>query len=281
MAIKIVTDSTSDLDSSIAEDLGITIVPLNVHFGEAVFKDGIDLDTDQFFDKLINGNVFPSTSQPSLGEFVDVYKEISQPGDVIISVHVSSKLSGTINSAQQAANTLSGTVDVRIVDTQQVSMTVGLSAVGAAQAAREGKSVEECIAVAESVARRSNFFALFDTLEYLEKGGRIGKARSLIGGLLKIRPILRVEDGEIGQFSKARSRNMGMMKLEEAVRELGKLDDIAIVYSTDGSDAEELAATVKDLLPSDKSPYLTRVGPVIGTHAGPNLVAIAAITSDS
>tara|TARA_Y100000590_G_scaffold70881_1_gene77679 strand:+ start:974 stop:1819 length:846 start_codon:yes stop_codon:yes gene_type:complete len=281
MAIKIVTDSTSDLDSSIAEDLGITIVPLNVHFGEAVFKDGIDLDTDQFFDKLINGNVFPSTSQPSLGEFVDVYKEISQPGDVIISVHVSSKLSGTINSAQQAANTLSGTVDVRIVDTQQVSMTVGLSAVGAAQAAREGKSVEECIAAAESVARRSNFFALFDTLEYLEKGGRIGKARSLIGGLLKIRPILRVEDGEIGQFSKARSRNMGMMKLEEAVRELGKLDDIAIVYSTDGSDAEELAATVKDLLPSDKSPYLTRVGPVIGTHAGPNLVAIAAITSDS
>jgi len=281
MAIKIVTDSTSDLDSSIAEDLGITIVPLNVHFGESVFKDGIDLDTDQFFDKLINGNVFPSTSQPSLGEFVDVYKEISQPGDVIISVHVSSKLSGTINSAQQAANTLSGTVDVRIVDTQQVSMTVGLSAVGAAQAAREGKSVEECIAVAESVARRSNFFALFDTLEYLEKGGRIGKARSLIGGLLKIRPILRVEDGEIGQFSKARSRNMGMLKLEEAVRELGKLDDIAIVYSTDGSDAEELAATVKDLLPSDKSPFLTRVGPVIGTHAGPNLVAIAAITSDS
>ena len=281
MAIKIVTDSTSDLDSSIAEDLGITIVPLNVHFGEAVFKDGIDLDTDQFFDKLINGNVFPSTSQPSLGEFVDVYKEISQPGDVIISVHVSSKLSGTINSAQQAANTLSGTVDVRIVDTQQVSMTVGLSAVGAAQAAREGKSVEECIAVAESVARRSNFFALFDTLEYLEKGGRIGKARSLIGGLLKIRPILRVEDGEIGQFSKARSRNMGMLKLEEAVRELGKLDDIAIVYSTDGSDAEKLAATVKDLLPSDKSTFLTRVGPVIGTHAGPNLVAIAAITSDS
>ena len=281
MAIKIVTDSTSDLDSSIAEDLGITIVPLNVHFGESVFKDGIDLDTDQFFDKLINGNVFPSTSQPSLGEFVDVYKEISQPGDVIISVHVSSKLSGTINSAQQAANTLSGTVDVRIVDTQQVSMTVGLSAVGAAQAAREGKSVEECIAVAESVARRSNFFALFDTLEYLEKGGRIGKARSLIGGLLKIRPILRVEDGEIGQFSKARSRNMGMLKLEEAVRELGKLDDIAIVYSTDGSDAEKLAATVKELLPDDKSPFLTRVGPVIGTHAGPNLVAIAAITSDS
>ena len=281
MAIKVVTDSTSDLDSAIAKDLGITIVPLNVHFGETVFKDGIDLNTDQFFDKLINGNVFPSTSQPSLGEFVDVYKEISQPGDVIISVHVSSKLSGTINSAQQAANTLSGTVDVRIVDTQQVSMTVGLSAVGAAQAAQEGKSAEECIAIAESVAKRSNFFALFDTLEYLEKGGRIGKARSLIGGLLKIRPILRVEDGEIGQFSKARSRNMGMLKLEQAVRELGKLDDIAIVYSTDGSDAEKLAATVKELLPDGKSPFLTRVGPVIGTHAGPNLVAIAAITSDS
>ena len=281
MAIKVVTDSTSDLDSAIAEDLGITIVPLNVHFGETVFKDRIDLNTDQFFDKLINGNVFPSTSQPSLGEFVDVYEEISQPGDVIISVHVSSKLSGTINSAQQAANTLEGTVDVKIVDTQQVSMTVGLSAIGAAQAAQDGKSVEDCIAIAESIASRSNFFALFDTLEYLEKGGRIGKARSLIGGLLKIKPILRVENGEIGQFNKARSRNMGMMKLEQAVRDLGKLDDIAIVYSTDGSDAEKLAGTVKELLPDNKTPFLNRVGPVIGTHAGPNLVAIAAVTSDA
>ena len=160
-------------------------------------------------------------------------------------------------------------------------MPVGLSAVGAAQAARDGKSAEDCIAIAESIASRSNFFALFDTLEYLEKGGRIGKARSLIGGLLKIRPILRVEDGEIGQFSKARSRNMGMMKLEQAVRELGKLDDIAIVYSTDESDAERLADTVKELLPDNKTPFLPRVGPVIGTHEGPNLVAITAVTSDA
>ena len=223
--------------------------------------------------------MFPSTSQPSLGEFVDVYEKVNQPGDVIISIHVSSKLSGTINSAHQAAASLSDKIDVKIVDTQQVSMTVGLSALGAAKAAQEGQSAEECVAIAESIAHRSNFFALFDTLEYLEKGGRIGKARSLIGGLLKIRPILRVEDGEIGQFAKARSRNMGMLKLEEAVRDLGKLDDIAIVYSTDGTDAENLAATVQDLLPGGKEPYITRVGPVIGTHAGPNLVAIAAITS--
>jgi DegV family protein with EDD domain len=279
MAVKIVTDSTSDLDPALAQELDITVVPLNVHFGQTIYKDGIDLNTDQFFDKLINGTVFPSTSQPSLGEFVDVYEKVSQPGDVIISIHVSSKLSGTINSAQQAATTLSDKIDVKIVDTQQVSMTVGLSALGAAKAAQAGQSAEECIAIAESIARRSNFFALFDTLEYLEKGGRIGKARSLIGGLLKIRPILRVEDGEIGQFGKARSRNMGMMKLEQAVRDLGELDDIAIVYSTDGTDAENLATTVQELLPEGKVPYITRVGPVIGTHAGPDLVAIAAITS--
>ena len=280
MAIKIVTDSTSDLDPNLADDFGITVVPLNVHFGEKVFKDGIDLNTDEFFDKLINGTVFPSTSQPSIGEFVDIYNQISEPNDVIISIHVSSKLSGSINSAHQAANTVSGNVDVRIVDTQQVSMTVGLSALGAAKAAKEGKSVDECISIAESIAKRSNFFALFDTLEYLEKGGRIGKARSLIGGLLKIRPILRVEDGEIGQFSKARSRNMGLMKLEQAVQDLGQLDDIAIVYSTDDLDAKNLATSVEHLLPDNRSPFLTRVGPVIGTHAGPNLVAIAAITSD-
>ena len=279
MAVKIVTDSTSDLDPALAQEFGITIVPLNVHFGQTIYKDGIDLNTDQFFDKLINGTVFPSTSQPSLGEFVDVYEKVNQPGDVIISIHVSSKLSGTINSAQQAATTLSDRIDVKIVDTQQVSMTVGLSALGAAKAAQEGQSAEECVAIAESIAQRSNFFALYDTLEYLEKGGRIGKARSLIGGLLKIRPILRVEDGEIGQFAKARSRNMGMLKLEQAVRDLGELDDIAVVYSTDGTDAENLLTTVQGLLPEGKEPYITRVGPVIGTHAGPNLVAIAAITS--
>lgn len=281
MAIKIVTDSTSDLDQVLADDLGITIVPLNIHFGQEVYKDGIDLNTDQFFDKLINGTVFPSTSQPSIGEFVDVYENLGHPDDVIISIHVSSKLSGTLNSAQQAASTLKGKVDVKIIDTQQVSMTVGLSALGAAKAAREGKSVEECISIAESIANRSNFFALFDTLEYLEKGGRIGKARSLIGGLLKIKPILKVDDGEIAQFNRARSRNMGMVRLEQAIRDLGKVDDIAIVYSTDQSDAKNLANSVKDLLPEGKSPFLTRVGPVIGTHAGPNLVAIAAVTSET
>jgi DegV family protein with EDD domain len=278
MSIKIVTDSTSDIPKSMAEKYGIEVVPLNIHFGDSVYKDGIDLTTEEFFDKLINGPHFPSTSQPSIGEFVETYERIAETGDEIISVHISSKLSGTYNSAEQASKQLQGKINVHLVDTQQVTITVGLSAISAAKVIKEGGSATEAVAASISTASRSNFYALFDTLEFLAKGGRIGKAQSMLGSLLKIRPLLMLEDGVVAPFSKARSKQSGLKKMEKTIRSLGEAEEIAVIYSTDSEEAKNIARNLSDLLPPNKEPLILKVGPVIGTHAGPGLVAVGLIT---
>ena len=279
MTIKIVTDSTSDLPPALASEHGIEVVPLNVHFANEVFKDGTEITPDQFFEKLIKGPIHPTTSQPSIGEFIDLYKKIAQKGDEIVSIHISQILSGTYNSALQASKNLEGEINIHVVDSEQVSMSLGFSTIAAAQTANQGGSVEEVISAAESTADRSRFVVLLDTLEYLAKGGRIGKAQSLLGGLLKIRPILTVENGEIAPYGKARSRKAGLSKLEQAIRSFGDIEEIYVMYSTDTKDAEIVAEKVSDLLPTGKTPMVIRVGPVIGTHAGPNLVALGCLTA--
>ena len=280
MSIKIVTDSTSDMPQSMAKQYGIEVVPLNIHFGDQVYKDGIDLSTDEFFDKLINGPEFPTTSQPSIGEFIETYEKIAEPGDDIISIHVSSKLSGTYNSAEQAAKQLEGKINVHLVDTQQVTITVGLAAISAAKSVSDGGSVNDAISASLSTASRSNFYALFDTLEFLSKGGRIGKAQSMLGSLLKIRPLLMLEEGLVAPYAKARSKKAGLLKMEKTIRSLGEAEEIAVMYSTDSEDAEVIANSLSDLLPSGKEPIILKVGPVIGTHAAPGLVAVGLITKN-
>tara|TARA_A100001037_G_scaffold40365_1_gene31430 strand:+ start:618 stop:1460 length:843 start_codon:yes stop_codon:yes gene_type:complete len=278
MSIKIVTDSTSDLPENTAKQYGIEVVPLNIHFGDQVYKDGIDLTTEEFFDKLINGPEFPSTSQPSLGEFIDTYERIAEPGDDIISIHLSSKLSGTYNSAEQASKQLEGKINVHLVDTEQVTITVGLAAISAAKCVRDGGTIEDAISACMSTASRSNFYALFDTLEFLSKGGRIGKAQSMLGSLLKIRPLLMLEEGLVAPYAKARSKKAGLVKMEKTIRSLGEAEEVAVMYSTDSEDAEVIAKNLSDLLPSGKEPIILKVGPVIGTHAGPGLVAVGLVT---
>ena len=183
MTIRIVTDSTSDLPPALASEHGIEVVPLNVHFANEVFKDGTEITPDQFFEKLIKGPIHPTTSQPSIGEFVDLYKKIAKKGDEIVSIHISQILSGTYNSALQASKNLESEINIHVIDSEQVSMSLGFSTIAAAQTANQGGSVEEVISAAESTADRSRFVVLLDTLEYLAKGGRIGKAQSLLGGL--------------------------------------------------------------------------------------------------
>ena len=278
MTVRIVTDSTSDLPPTLASQHEIEVVPLNVHFANEVYKDGTEITADQFFEKLIKGPIHPTTSQPSIGEFIDIYKKIAEKGDEIVSIHISKILSGTYNSALQASKNLEDEINIHVVDSKKVSMSLGLSAIAAAQAAKNGGSVEEVISAAESAADRGRFVALFDTLEYLAKGGRIGKAQSLLGGLLKIRPILTVENGEIAPYTKARSRKAGLSKLE-AIKSFGDIEELYVMYSTNTTDAEILAGNLSDLLPAGKNPMVMRVGPVIGTHAGPDLIAVGCMTA--
>ncbi len=280
MAIKVVTDSTSDLDKDTAKDLSVEIVPLNVHFGDEVYKDGIEINSDDFFDKLINGTVFPKTSQPSVGEFIDVYEKLGNDGSDIISIHISDQLSGTINSARQAAKHLEGKIKVHIIDSKQISISLGLITISAAKAVKEGKTLNEVLDLTESLIARSHVFTALDTLEYLEKGGRIGKAKSLVGKILNFKPIIGSADGIIDAFGRGRSNTACMIKLEELVKSTGEIESIGIVYSTDKSLADKFSEQITQNLKLEKPPKSYQIGPVIGVYGGPNVIGVGIISKN-
>ena len=278
MTIKVVTDSTSDLPSHLADSLGITVVPLNVHFGSEVFKDGVDMTADTFYERLTSEAVLPKTSQPSVGEFLEVYESLAGEADGIVSIHISSQLSGTYNSAVQASREPSVASVVEVVDTRQASMGLGIIAMAAARAARDGLDADEVARVAREVDGRSECFAMLDTVEYLAKGGRIGKAKALMGSLLRVRPLIRL-DGVVHEMGKERSRQRGIARLKQTVRDLAPVDEISVMHSTTPDEASTVAADLSDLLSDDKEPIVARMGPVVGTYAGPGVLGMGVLRS--
>ena len=274
--IKIITDSTSDLPKEIAEELGIIVIPLNVHFGDEVYKDGVDIFPDEFYPRLEKSAELPKTSQPSIGDFINIYKPILDNGDQIISIHVSSKLSGTFNSASQAKSQLDENNSISIIDTKSVSMGVGLISIYAAKLIKsENLSFEEATKKITDIIDKTETIALVETLEFLQKGGRISKAKELIGNLLKVRPILKSEDGIIVQIGRERSRNKGISFLEQSAKTSSPLQYISIMYSTTPDEAQNLAYKLRS---ENITPIIARLGPVIGTYAGPQALAIALIS---
>ena len=278
MTVKVVTDSTSDLPSHLADSLGITVVPLNVHFGSEVFKDGVDMTADTFYERLTSEAVLPKTSQPSVGEFLEVYESLAGKADGIVSIHISSQLSGTYNSAVQASREPSVASRVEVVDTRQASMGLGIIAMAAAQAARDGMDADEVARVAREVDGRSECFAMLDTVEYLAKGGRIGKAKALMGSLLRVRPMIRL-DGVVHELGKERSRQRGIARLKQIVRDMAPVDEISVMHSTTPDEASAVADELSDLLDGDKKPIVARLGPVVGTYAGPGALGMGVLRS--
>ena len=281
MAIKVVTDSTSDLPADVAESLGIEVVPLNVHFGSDVYKDRVNLMPDAFYDKLIIGDVLPTTSQPSVGEFIDVYERLGSDADGIVSVHISEKLSGTMNSARQASQQANADCPIEVVDTFQVSMGVGICAMEAAEVANSGGNMNQVILAARNAVTRSQCFFMLETLEFLQKGGRIGKAQALIGNLLKIRPMLMLQEGEVHPLGRERTRRKGIAKLVDTVEELAPISGLAVMYSTGLDEAQTLAQNVSKFMIEGREPMMLQIGPVIGTYAGPDTLGIALISAKS
>ncbi len=281
MAIKVVTDSTSDLPADVAESLGIEVVPLNVHFGSDVYKDRVNLMPDTFYDKLINGNVLPTTSQPSVGEFIEVYERLGSDADGIVSVHISEKLSGTMNSARLASQQANADCPIEVVDTFQVSMGVGICAMEAAEVANSGGNMNQVILAARNAVTRSQCFFMLETLEFLQKGGRIGKAQALIGNLLKIRPMLMLQEGEVHPLGRERTRRKGIAKLVDTVEELAPISGLAVMYSTGPDEAQTLAQNVSKFMIEGREPMMLQIGPVIGTYAGPDTLGIALISAKS
>lgn len=278
MGIKIVTDSTADLPQILAEELDIAVVPLKVHFGEEEFLDWIDLDSDSFFTKLKGSDVMPRTSQPSPADFEAVYKRVGEDGDMVISIHISAQLSGTYQSAMIAKSTLEGQ-DIEVVDSKVTSMALGIVVVEAARAARAGKSRDEILAqVYDNLTRVKVYFGV-DTLEYLQRNGRIGKAAALLGGLLNVKPLLTLIDGSIHPRDKVR----GKSKLQERFvtligEELGEnVKGKAVILH--GNVLEE-ALKLKEKVEAkyDFSEVLvSSIGAVIGTHTGPGVLGVVVL----
>ena len=276
MAIKVVTDSVSDIPADIVEELGITVVPAYVRFGNDVYKDGVELTADQFFDRLLNGPVFPATSQPAIGDFSQTYESVASGADGIVSVHISSKVSGTVNSAQQGAGVADVGCPIEVVDTLQASMGSGLVAIEAAKAARAGGSLQEVSDAAKDAMSRCQCVCLLDTLEYLVKGGRVGKAQGMIGGLLRIKPLIIIQDGEVHPFGRERTRRKAVARLERAAHEFGALQSVSVMYSTASEEAERLADTFSSV--TANPPVVARFGPALGTYVGPNALGISLLS---
>ncbi len=276
MAVKVVTDSTSDLPPDMARELDITVVPLNVHFEDQVYKDGIDITPDDFYQRLVSTPKLPTTSQPSVGDFLQVYRELAEAGDEIVSVHISAKLSGTFNSAIQAREALGDGGRIHIIDTQQAAIALGLVAKEAAQMVQGGASCQEVVEGVERSLPHTHCFCLLDTLEYLQKGGRIGKAQAFLGSLLRIKPIITVREGEAHPLGRVRTRSQGLAKMEQMAREFASIKELCVAYSTSPEDAEALCQHLGELVPRDEI-MVCRFGPVLGTYLGPGAVGMAVI----
>lgn len=274
MTVRVITDSTADLPSEMAAELGIEVVPLNVHFGTDTYRDNIDLSADEFYQRLVSSPRTPTTSQPSVGAFLEVYQKALEDGaDGIVSVHISAKLSGTWNSSVQAREQLDDPSKVEIVDTGQASMGLGWVAAAAAKAAQAGASQEEVASVARSTAEQVRVLFLVDTLEFLQKGGRIGKAQAMVGSMLALKPLLTIQDGEVHPLQKVRTRGKGVARLVQLVEEAAPLQSMAVLYTTTEDEARALAERLSPCVPSGQV-IVGRLGTVVGTYAGPGLLGV-------
>ncbi len=273
MTVRIVTDSSADLPAELVQQHQITVLPCYVVVDDETLKDGVDIQADDFYRRLQAGGPTPTTAQPTVADFQAVYQDLTSQGDQVVSIHVSRKLSGTLNSAEQAKGSLDGEA-VEIIDSRLAAMPLGLVVLEAAALAAEGGSHQE---VAEKVRQgldlHHGLFAL-DTLEFLQKGGRIGKAQAFLGSVLNVKPILRLHEGEAHPVERPRNRERAMHRLVELVKELGPVRRMAVIHSTDAERMAVLKQELIGLLPADQI-IEARFGSTLGTYIGPDALGVA------
>lgn len=273
----IVTDTSCDLTQDMLDKFQISTVSLSIQFGEKVYADQKELSSEGFYELLAEDPNHPSTCQPSPADFVKVYEQIAEPGDSIISIHLSSQLSGTYQSAVLASDMVKG-IDITVIDTKLASIGVGFVAMAAAAKLQEGASNEEVIAVAEQVSKESRVLFVVDTLKYLQKNGRIGKAQALVGNLLSIKPILTLVDGVVHPLEKARGKTKALKRISALAQEYkdscgGRPMRLGVAHAACAEGATSLAAELeKELQPQETSVSL--IGPTIGVHVGPGTLAV-------
>jgi DegV family protein with EDD domain len=276
--VHIVTDSTCDLDPEVCLARNLHVVPLNIHFGSETFRDRVTLRPRQFYERLTTGGPHPTTSQPSPAEFRALYQKLLEEGGEIVSIHISAGMSGTYQSALLAKKDI-GSEHIHIRDSGTVSMGLGLIALACSRLAAAGRSAAEIAAHAQTLAEHSAFFFLPETLEYLQKGGRIGRAAALIGSLLNIRPILEVSRGLVGPREKIRGAGRARMRLIELAGDFvrhhsGHRLDCMLGWTGDSTNLDQAIPGFETILDLSTA-HRTEIGGVVGTHVGPGAFGIA------
>ena len=273
MPVRIVTDSTADITPQLALELGITVVPVYVGFGHESYRDGIDISREQFYERLVNSPVHPTTSQPTPADFVQVYRELSKETDKIVSIHVSGKLSGTCNSALQGKELAETKCDIRVIDSESLTMGLGMMTLAAARLAVSGESLQKVTDEVKQAIPNTHLLGLFDTLKYLLLGGRIGKAKALLGGILNVKPLLTLRDGELHPSGNARTRVKGIERLSDFAKNALGIQELSVVHTTTPDEAGSLKDRLSSLVDISRL-HLARLTPALGVHAGPGLLAV-------
>lgn len=273
--IALITDSTASLPPELARRYNIHVIPTYVIIGGKTFLDGVDLAPGEFYRLLQEAETLPTTSQPSVGDFVELYTKLSQEAEDILSIHLSDQLSATMSSALAARKEM-GAVPIHVIDSRSASMGLGFIVLAAARAVEEGKGLPQVIEAIESLIPRMNVIFMVDTLEYLRRGGRIGGASALLGSILSIKPILYLKDGRVEVLEKVRTKSRARERLLEIVAERlgsGRGVHVAILHA----DALEEAQVLEDQIVRQFEPvelYVDELNPVVGTHVGPGTIGL-------
>lgn len=277
MNVKVVTDSTSDLPAALAAKYDITVVPAQIQYDNEVYRDGVDLDSDEFYRRLQTSSNLPKTSPASVATFKGIYQDLARKAEAIISIHVAANLSATCDAAKIASADLD--FPIAIIDSQTASMACGLLAIIAAKVAQTGASLKDIEALVREAVPHTVTFGVFGTLQYLAKGGRIGKAQAFVGNALKIHPILAIRKGEVVPIERVRTRAKAVERMCQIVESLGPPREMAVMRTTDPQEAEKLAVRLSSVFPLERM-YRASIGPSMGTHVGPDALGVALITEN-
>ncbi|HEY2998549.1 MAG TPA: DegV family protein [Acidimicrobiales bacterium] len=274
MPVRIVTDSSADLPADEVERLGLEVVPLSIRFGDEEYTDGVDLSVAQFYEKLASSADLPETAAPAPGAFEAAFRRQADAGaDAVVCINLSSGLSATIQSAQNAAKAVADDLDVRVIDSRTITAGLGTQVRAAAEAAAGGAGADEVVALVEGMVGRTHVIGALDTLDNLKKGGRIGGAQALLGSLLSIKPLLDISSGEVEEAGRARTRRRALDWLRDRIFALPEVEELTVAHGM-APDVDQMVALLAPRYPADKL-RVTTIGPTIGTHGGPRVMGLA------
>ncbi len=273
--VKIMTDSTADLPADLVQELNITVVPSYIHFGDQTFRAGVDITNEQFYRRLAEGGPYPYTSSPPPSVFEQYYRQFSREYEGVLSIHLSHKFSSIFKSATMARDKLPASLTrVEVIDSTSTSLGLGLIVLAAARAAQAGGSVEEVHRIVMHMIQHTHVVFFVDSIEYLERSGRLSQATAMLGSMQRIKPLLILDEGEIVPYDRTRTRAKAIEGLFTFIEDFPNVEQVAIMHSTTPDDVEKLLEKIDPIFPRERV-MVAEYGPTLGVHLGPNTMGVA------